>query len=65
MENIGTLFANHPHRPPDPSLIATCVAACYECGNLSVACSDAAWPNPASLKLSAASARALTARMYV
>lgn len=46
MENIGILFANHPHRPPDPSLIATCVAACYECGSLSVACSDACLAEP-------------------
>jgi hypothetical protein len=41
MEGIGALFATHPQRPPDPSLIEACVAACYEGGGLCVACSDA------------------------
>jgi hypothetical protein len=41
MEGIGALFATHPQRPPDASLIEACATACYECGGLCVACSDA------------------------
>ena len=41
MEGIGTLFANHPQRPPNPSLIEACATACYQCGALCVACADA------------------------
>jgi hypothetical protein len=42
MQSIGALFATHPQRPPDPSLIEVCAtAACYECGGLCAACSDA------------------------
>ena len=41
MEGIGALFATHPQRPPKPSLIEACATACYDCGGLCVACSDA------------------------
>ena len=41
MASIGAVFAAHPQRPPDPSLIEACVAACYVCGGRSIACSDA------------------------
>jgi Domain of Unknown Function (DUF326) len=41
MQSISALFATHPQRPPNPSLLEACVAACYECGGRCVACSDA------------------------
>jgi hypothetical protein len=41
MEGLSALFATHPQRPPDPSLIEACAKACYESGGLCVACSDA------------------------
>ena len=41
MEGFGALFATHPQRPPDSSLIEACAAACYESGGLCIACSDA------------------------
>ena len=41
MQSISALFATHPQRPPNPSLIEACVTACYECGGQCVACSDA------------------------
>src|SRR5918998_3623731 len=41
METIGALFAIHPQRPPDPSLVEGCAAACFQCGGLCAACSDA------------------------
>src|SRR4051812_48135533 len=46
MGNIGTLFATHPQRPPNASLIEACAVACYECGGLCVACSDACLGDP-------------------
>jgi hypothetical protein len=41
MQAIGSLLATHPRRPPDTSLIEACAAACYDCGSVCVACSDA------------------------
>ena len=41
MGSIGAIFANHPQRPPDPSLLEACVVACYDCGGVCAACSDA------------------------
>jgi hypothetical protein len=41
MQGIAALFATHPQRPPHLSLVESCTTACYECGALCVACSDA------------------------
>jgi hypothetical protein len=41
MQSLTALFATHPQRPPHSSLIEACAAACYECGGMCVACSDA------------------------
>ena len=41
MGSIGAIFATHPQRPPDPSLLEACVAACFDCGGVYSACSDA------------------------
>src|SRR5215471_10330195 len=41
MGNIGAIFATHPQRPPDTSLIEACVVACYDCSSVCVGCSDA------------------------
>ena len=41
MQSFTALFATHPQRPPHSALVEACAAACYECGGLCVACSDA------------------------
>jgi hypothetical protein len=46
MESIEAIFSAHPQRPPDPSLIEACAAACSRCGGLCVTCSDACLGEP-------------------
>ena len=60
MEGIGALFATHPQRPPNPSLIEACAAACYECGGLCAPVPTHAWARLAWPTSSAASEPAST-----
>ncbi len=46
MTGIDAVFATHPLRPPDLSLIEACAAACYKSGSLCATCSDACLGEP-------------------
>ncbi len=46
MESIEAIFLSHPQRPPDPSLIEACAAACYRCASSCVTSSDACLGEP-------------------